>query len=120
VSSSDRSAPASRRDFDLERDLPTTPEDVAIQRRLRRRQRLSPEEFAAFLETLGSRPYEELRSRRGPRGEPFTLDVMDPARDEDRRDERLGELPLRGTVSDEDASAVRDEIERLRSGWRTP
>lgn len=74
MSSSDRSDPAVRLDLDLERDLPTTPEDVAIQRRLRRRQRLSPEEFAAFLDALGSRPYEELRARRGPGGEPFTLD----------------------------------------------
>ena len=42
-------------------------------------------------------------------------------RDEDRRDEWLGELlALRGTVSDEDAAAVREEIEKLRSGWRTP
>jgi hypothetical protein len=42
-------------------------------------------------------------------------------RDEDRQDERLGELlALRGTLSDEDAAAVREEIERLRSGWRTP
>jgi metal-responsive CopG/Arc/MetJ family transcriptional regulator len=42
-------------------------------------------------------------------------------RDEDRRDERLAQLlALRGAVSDEDAGAVRDEIARLRSGWRTP
>jgi metal-responsive CopG/Arc/MetJ family transcriptional regulator len=42
-------------------------------------------------------------------------------RDEDRQDERLGELlALRGTLSDDDAAAVRAEIERLRSGWRTP
>jgi len=41
--------------------------------------------------------------------------------DEDRREERVGELlALRGTMSDEDAAAVRGEIERLRSGWRTP
>lgn len=73
MSSSDRSDDPFAADLDLERDLPTTPEDVAIQRRLRRRQRLSPEEFAAFLESLGPRPYEELRARRGPRGEPFTL-----------------------------------------------
>jgi metal-responsive CopG/Arc/MetJ family transcriptional regulator len=41
--------------------------------------------------------------------------------DADRRDERLAELlALRGAVSDEDAGGVREEIARLRSGWRTP
>jgi metal-responsive CopG/Arc/MetJ family transcriptional regulator len=40
--------------------------------------------------------------------------------DESRRNERTGELlALRGSLSDEDAAAVRAEIGRLRSGWRT-
>lgn len=60
-------------DLDLERGLPTTPEDVATQRRLRGELRLSPEEYKQFLERLGPRPYEELLARKGPRGEPFTL-----------------------------------------------
>lgn len=61
------------RELDLERDLPTTAEDIETQRRLRVEQRLSAREFKAFLEALGPRPHEELRARRGPRGEPFTL-----------------------------------------------
>jgi hypothetical protein len=60
-------------DLDLEKGLRTTPEDVAIQRRIHREQRISPQAFKAFLESLGPRPYEELRARKGPRGEPFTL-----------------------------------------------
>lgn len=74
MSSSDHSDPRGiEQDLDLGRDLPTTPEDVAAQRRLRRELRLSPQQFKAFLESLGSRSYEELRARRGPAGEPFTL-----------------------------------------------
>lgn len=60
-------------ELDLEKGLPTTPEDVATQRRLKRELRISPEAYKAFLEMLGPRPYEELRARKGPRGEPFTL-----------------------------------------------
>lgn len=42
-------------------------------------------------------------------------------REVDRRDERLAELlALRGAVSAEEAGEVREEIARLRSGWRTP
>lgn len=41
--------------------------------------------------------------------------------DEDRSQERLsGLLALRGSLSDEDAQAVRDEIRKLRASWRTP
>lgn len=41
--------------------------------------------------------------------------------DENRREEGLsGLLALRGSLSDEDAQAVRDEIRKLRASWRTP
>lgn len=41
--------------------------------------------------------------------------------EESRSDERLDEvLALRGSLSDDDAAAVRAEIATLRSGWRTP
>lgn len=58
--------------LDLERDLPTTAEDVAMLRRLRDR-RLTPAEYQALLDAFGDAPTEVLRKRRGPRGEPFTL-----------------------------------------------
>lgn len=39
----------------------------------------------------------------------------------ERSEEGLRELlALRGSLSDEDAEAVRGEIRELRSGWRTP
>lgn len=39
----------------------------------------------------------------------------------ERSEEGLRELlALRGSLSDEDAEAVRGEIRKLRSGWRTP
>jgi hypothetical protein len=60
-------------DLDLEKGLPTTAEDVAIQRRLNRELRISPEAYKAFLESLGPRPYKELRARKTLRGEPFRL-----------------------------------------------
>ena len=60
--------------LDLERDLPTTVEDIAALRRLRNRPRLSLEEYLAFLRSLGSPPASGLRSRKGPRGDrPFDL-----------------------------------------------
>lgn len=75
MSSSDRSEldPLAEGDLDLERGVPTTPEDVAAQRRLRAELRVSPEEYERFLEQLGPRPYDELLARKGPRGEPFEL-----------------------------------------------
>ena len=57
----------------LERDLPTTPEDIAVLRRLRREVALSPAEYEAFLEAFPEPPAEAMRARRGPRGEPFEL-----------------------------------------------
>lgn len=60
--------------LDLERDLPTTPEDVAALRRSRARAGVrTPEQFAALLAAVGHAPVAELRKRRGPRGEPFEL-----------------------------------------------
>lgn len=59
-------------DLDLERDLPTTPEDVAVLRRLRDRP-VTAEEYAALLRAMGHASREELARRRGPRGEPFEL-----------------------------------------------
>jgi hypothetical protein len=58
--------------LDLERDLPTTAEDVAVLRRLRN-QPITPEQYAALLRAMGDASYEELARRPGPRGEPFEL-----------------------------------------------
>ena len=58
--------------LDLERDLPTTPEDVAVLRRLRNPP-VTPEEYAELLRAMGDASYEELARRPGPRGEPFEL-----------------------------------------------
>lgn len=57
----------------LASDLPTTPADVEAQRRARDASRMSPADIVAALEQLGTLPPERLRSRPGPRGEPFTL-----------------------------------------------
>jgi hypothetical protein len=55
---------------DLERDLPTTAEDVEALRRLR----FPPvEDYFAALARLPQPSYEELLARKGPRGEPFEL-----------------------------------------------
>jgi hypothetical protein len=58
--------------LDLERDLPTTPEDVAVLRRLRN-QPVTPAQYAELLRAMGDASYEELARRPGPRGEPFEL-----------------------------------------------
>jgi hypothetical protein len=58
--------------LDLQRDLPVTPEDVEALRRLRH-PRPSPEEFRLFMEWIGHASIEDLRRRKGPRGEPFEL-----------------------------------------------
>jgi len=57
----------------LSADLPTTPADVEALRRARAASRMSPEDIAVALEQLGTLSSERLRSRPGPRGEPFTL-----------------------------------------------
>ncbi len=60
--------------FDLERDLPTTAEDIAALRRLRNQPRLTLEEYFAFLRSLGPLPGGVLRARKGPSGDhPFDL-----------------------------------------------
>lgn len=64
----------SRDAFDLERDLPTTAEDLAALKRLRGVPRLDGEGYLRFLASFEPPSHEELRSRRGPRGEePFSL-----------------------------------------------
>jgi hypothetical protein len=60
--------------LDLERDLPTTPEDILAMRRARESQPLN---LAAYLEFLASFPppsIAALRARKGPAGvKPFEL-----------------------------------------------
>ena len=58
--------------IDLERDLPTTREDVEALRRVRRIE-MTAEEYLASLRQFPPPSYEELRDRRGPAGEPFEL-----------------------------------------------
>jgi len=68
LSSSDSPA-----DFDLERDLPTTPADVAASRRLAP---VALPDFEAYLRFLANFPpptADALRARPGPRGEAFAL-----------------------------------------------
>lgn len=60
-------------DLDLARGLSTEPADLAALRRARALERpMSPEEYVRFLAQFTIDP-ERLRSRPGPRGEPFTL-----------------------------------------------
>jgi hypothetical protein len=59
--------------LDLERGLPTTPEDVAALWRLKHR-RVETRDYLAFLASLPAPTCEELRARPGPRGAPFTLE----------------------------------------------
>lgn len=58
--------------IDLERDVPTTPEDVEAMRRARRIE-VSGDDWWALVRQLTPPSYEELKNRRGPRGEPFEL-----------------------------------------------
>ena len=67
------SDPSERLDLDLERGLPTSPEDVAALWRSRGRG-VETREFLAFLAGLPAPSYEQLRARSGPRGAAFTLD----------------------------------------------
>lgn len=71
TSSSRRSEP-----LDLERGLPTTPEDVAALRRIRAaRRRLSTADYLRALSQLPPLPPEALRRRRRATGtQPFRLD----------------------------------------------
>jgi hypothetical protein len=63
-----------REPLDLDRGLPTTPEDVEVLRRLREGGPMPFEEYLRALSLLKPPSWEELRARRGPRGEPFRLD----------------------------------------------
>jgi hypothetical protein len=68
MSSNARSEP-----LDLERGLPTTPEDAAALRRLRLQAAIATPDFLRFMAALEPPTYLALRARRGPRGEPFRL-----------------------------------------------
>jgi hypothetical protein len=60
--------------LNLERDHPTTPADVAAQRRLRAGRTLTFDEYLRFLASFEPPSPAELRRKRGPRGErPFEL-----------------------------------------------
>ena len=68
------SSPGRSEPLDLEKGLPTTPEDVAALRRIRRSGRaLTHAEYFRFLAALPQPAPEDLRRRPGPRGEPFSL-----------------------------------------------
>ncbi len=74
---SDSQKPPKPRDtswFDsLDEDLPLTPEDMAVLRRLKGEVRLSPAQYEQFLQQFGHASVEELRRRPCFRGEPFEL-----------------------------------------------
>ncbi|HET7291006.1 MAG TPA: hypothetical protein VFM88_01150 [Vicinamibacteria bacterium] len=62
-------------ELDLDRDLPTTAEDVEALHRLRRLPPMTADEYLRFLASFAPPSAEALRARPGPRGEPFTLPV---------------------------------------------
>lgn len=67
-------SPATPDWLDLERDLPTTAEDVAALRRLRRHAAMDLESYFRFLGSFPAASVDELAARKGPRGaEPFVL-----------------------------------------------
>jgi hypothetical protein len=57
----------------LDRDLPTTAEDVAVSRRLRHGPTLGFDEYLRCLAALDPASTERLRSRPGAGGPPFDL-----------------------------------------------
>jgi hypothetical protein len=60
--------------LDLERDLPTTAEDIASLRRFRRHPAMDLDAYFRFLASFPPATVEELAARNGPRGpEPFAL-----------------------------------------------
>ena len=63
---------------ELDRDLPTTAEDVAMLRRLRPGQALSFDDYLQGLAALQPSPAVSLRSRSGPSGAPFDLIALWP------------------------------------------
>lgn len=61
--------------LDLERDLPTTAEDVEALRRVKNVQPLDLEAYLQFLAQIPPPTLSQLRAKRGPRGDrPFVLD----------------------------------------------
>ena len=64
---------ASREALSLDRDLPTTTNDVIVLRRLRHAQRISLEDYLRFLSGFDPLPPSVLRRRKGPAGSPFDL-----------------------------------------------
>ncbi len=69
-----RSSDPTEPPLDLERDLPTTREDIAALRRLRRQPPMDLETYFRFLAGFPAATVAELAARRGPRGpEPFEL-----------------------------------------------
>ena len=60
--------------LDLERDLPTTAQDVAALRRLARHAPMDLDSYFRFLAGFPAPTTEELAARKGPRGDdPFVL-----------------------------------------------
>jgi hypothetical protein len=59
--------------LDLDRDLPTTAEDVEALRRAREMTTMDTEAYLRFLAQFGHASPERLRERKGPAGEPFDL-----------------------------------------------
>ena len=59
--------------LDLDRDLPTTPEDIAVLDRLRYGRRLTFEHYVECLAALAAPSAARLRSRPAPGGAPFDL-----------------------------------------------
>jgi hypothetical protein len=58
--------------LDLDRDIPTTAEDIAALRRLRERT-MSLDQLMAAVQAAGPRSADELRARGVTRGRPFEL-----------------------------------------------
>ena len=59
--------------LDLDRDLPTTPEDIAMLDQLRYGRRLTFDQYLAGLAALDTPSAARLRSRPAPGGAPFDL-----------------------------------------------
>jgi hypothetical protein len=57
----------------LDRDLPTTADDVSALRNARRSQAVELEQYLRFLSSFPTPAASVLRSRRGPPGPAFTL-----------------------------------------------
>jgi hypothetical protein len=64
--------------LDLDRDLPTTAEDVAVLSRLRHGRRLTFDQYLECLAALAAPSAARLRSRRAPGGAPFDLIGLRP------------------------------------------